>query len=83
MNFPLYRKYSDGNTIFRIESINSFTEYKKTGKYLLEHKIVCELYPEKLFLNDLIHLNHENVIEITEENFNTIKNDWELNLIKH
>lgn len=74
--------YSDGNTIFRIEAENIFTEYKKTGKYLLKHKIICELYPEKLFVNDLIHLNHENIKEISEDHFNTIKNNWDSSLIK-
>ncbi len=75
MDFPQYRMYSDGNTLFEIYSTDRFKEIKRTGKYFMVNEIDCNQYPEKVFVSDL--LNCENNVQlISEEYFNAIKNEW-------
>jgi len=75
MDFPQYRMYSDGNTLFEIYSADRFKEIKRTGKYFMENEIQCKQYPEKVFVSDL--LNCENNVQlISDEYFKAIKNEW-------
>jgi hypothetical protein len=81
MDYPQYRMYSDGNTLFMIHSADYFTEIKRAGIYFIESEVKCNQYPEKVFLNDLI--NSENNIKIiSEEYYNIIKSDWNNSLKK-
>ena len=80
MEFPQFRQYSDNNTLFKINSYDEFIEIKKVGAYFIKSKIKCTLYPEKLFVNDLLLANTDNIVSISEMEFNLIKSGWESNL---
>ncbi len=66
MQFPQYRRYSDCNTYFKIINSNQFVEYKKVGDVFTVSEIDCKLFPEKMFVNDLLICEFENVQIIDE-----------------
>lgn len=80
MDFPQFRQYSDNNTLFKIISNDEFIEIKKVGSHYMKSKIKCTFYPEKLFLNDLLHANTDNIITMTEMEFDSIKSEWIITL---
>jgi hypothetical protein len=82
-HFPQYRRYSDKNTYFKIEKENLFIEYKKVGKYYTISEIECKLFPEKMFLNDLLICSFEQIEIIGELEYLAEINNWKLTLIKH
>lgn len=56
--FPVYRKYKNGLSVFRINSADSFDEVRSMGaRYLHSHHEVKTL-PERNFLYDLV-INYE------------------------
>lgn len=56
MDFPVYRKYTNLDSYFVITSANTWTEYKRLGKKYIRYDFTAQQFPEKLFLQDLIHL---------------------------
>ncbi|MEX1189504.1 MAG: hypothetical protein WED33_09615 [Bacteroidia bacterium] len=83
MDYPQYRAYFDENTIFEILNNGNFIEIKRTGKYFAVSEIECKLYPEKLFLQDLISASQDGIKVISLNDFEKIKSDWEKTLIKY
>jgi hypothetical protein len=83
MDYPQYRMYFDGNTIFEIISNDKFIEIKQIGKYYTISEIECKLYPEKLFLNDLISASQDGIKIINFEQYSQIKKTWDKTLIKY
>jgi hypothetical protein len=80
MSFPQYRKYSDGFTFFCIHSSNEMDEIKRMGNYYSISHIQCKIHPEKMFLNDLIELSFPGIELSTENEFNSILNQWKSEL---
>jgi hypothetical protein len=81
--FPQFRRYSDRNTYFKIEREDFFIEYKKVGKYYTVSEIECKLFPEKMFLNDLLICSFEQIELINESEYLSDINHWESDLIKY
>ena len=54
MKFPIYRKYKGIDVWFKIDSLKSFTEYKKLGSKLIEHQVNAIVFPEQQFIRDMI-----------------------------
>lgn len=53
--FPLFRRYYKEPVFFRVDSDNKYTEIKLIGDklYTLETR-VCSMFPDLLFIQDLI-----------------------------
>ena len=56
MDFPIYRKYTNLGSYFVITSASTWTEYKRLGKKYQRYDFTAQQFPEKLFIQDLIHL---------------------------
>lgn len=54
MDFPIYRKYTNNKSFFIITSENSWIEYKLVGKKYNRFEFTANIFPEKLFIKDLI-----------------------------
>ena len=81
-NYPVFRRYSDLNTWFKIISRESFTELKRNGKYFSLTEFKARIHPERMFINDLVNCE-VNTIEIsTEDEFGEMKKKWEKELIE-
>ncbi|HEU4716203.1 MAG TPA: hypothetical protein VFU15_00130 [Bacteroidia bacterium] len=65
--FPAYRKYKNGLSFFRINSVSSFDEIRKVGsRFLFSHHEVV-IFPDRNLLNDLLSAYHDFALEITRE----------------
>jgi hypothetical protein len=69
-NFPVYRKYTNNKTYFKILSENEFEELQFIGDKPHVFRIVAQQYPEKLRIMDMLACK-DNVWEsISEETYN-------------
>ena len=65
MVYPLFRKNSIGNSVYKILSDNEFIEKQRIGKNVLEHEIEAKQYPEMLLIQDMIECKANTFHEIT------------------
>ncbi len=66
MQFPVYRKYSNDESFFIIQSNENWVEYKRVGKKYLEYKFKAIQFPERNFIQDLLFLRG-GIVESSEE----------------
>ena len=69
IDYPYFRKYSDGLTYFKATSNDQFLELKIIGKYFTIQEIECKQHPERMFLNDLYECTFEHIEKISEIDF--------------
>lgn len=70
--FPIYRKYVNGKTFFKIVSFDELHEIQIMGSRRLEHHTKATQYPEKVLIVDLIKMV-EGVLESSEEEFEGVR----------
>lgn len=70
--FPVYRKYSNNKNYFKIINDNEFIEISVIGKQVIIKKTEAKIYPDKLFISDLIQCSLS-ILEISEEEFTSIE----------
>ncbi|MCA0429818.1 MAG: hypothetical protein LCH32_04890 [Bacteroidetes bacterium] len=70
MKFPLYRKYSNNKSYFKVLNEIEFEELKFIGQKIELYKVKATQYPEKLFIKELI----ENAEKISGEDYEIIFN---------
>ena len=73
MVFPIYRKYKNNKSYFRIISENEVEELKLVGKGYILFKITSTQLPERNLIQDMIYDYEANWESITEEEFRTIE----------
>lgn len=69
MSFPIYRKYTNELSFFKIESNETLIEIKIIGSYYQENFQHAIQLPDRNFVMDLIELSFGGVVEILEEEF--------------
>ena len=69
INFPLYRKYKNNKSYFKIVSPQVFEEIQLIGNKKVFRQTEAKLYPEKMFVMDLISNFSEMADEITEAEY--------------
>ena len=69
MNFPLYRRYTNGKSYFQINNPSDLLEVQLIGKYYVRHRILAKILPERNLIADLIALSGGQVEAIAEEEF--------------
>jgi len=74
MEFPIYRKYKNSETYFKINNEKSFEEISFIGSKLFSYDIKATQYPEFLRIKDMIACKDDIWIEILESDFNKQKN---------
>lgn len=72
--FPLFRKYENGNTYFKIISTDTFEELKIMGNNYSLKNYKAKILPDRNYIMDLINneKNHWEIIDEMEFN-NTLK----------
>ncbi|HET6245751.1 MAG: hypothetical protein H0V01_05040 [Bacteroidetes bacterium] len=55
INFPVYIKYSDNKSWFKINSVNEFEELKVSGKYYSVITYQAKILPDRNFIYDLTY----------------------------
>jgi hypothetical protein len=70
INFPVYRKYKNNKSFFKILGPGLFEEIQFVGTKKFVKRVEARLYPEKMFVQDLIHDFGERALEISENEYN-------------
>lgn len=73
INFPVYRKYKNGLSYFKIMSPVLFEEVQVIGSRRVVHVTEAKLFPEKTFVHDLIYNYSEMAEEISAHEFENAK----------
>lgn len=69
MEFPIYRKYNNNKSFFKIDSLDHFTELKLTGKRVEKHSFQAKIHPDRVFIQDMIEMLGGHWVESSEEEF--------------
>ncbi|MEO6302093.1 MAG: hypothetical protein ABIP51_02865 [Bacteroidia bacterium] len=75
INFPVYRKYKNNKSYFKIIQPDLFEEIQIISSKIIIKQIKAELYPEKMFIHDLIFNYSEMAEEIGEKEYLKIKEE--------
>ena len=71
MKFPLYRKYSNGKSYFRVNSESHFTEVMFVGKRKEVYEFKAKIFPDVMLLKDMIAMENGAYEESSEAEFMT------------
>ncbi len=71
-SFPQYRKYTNGSSYFKILSLEYMEEKKALGANFLFFEIEAKSYYEKFQIRDLLECSFDNVMKITDDEYNSI-----------
>ena len=69
INFPVYRKYKNSKSYFKIINPVLFEEIQLIGTKKIIKKTEAKLLPEKNFIFDLVFNFDEMAFEISEEEY--------------
>jgi len=69
--FPLFRKTTNGKSFYKIHHERYLEELQIVGSKYLHHTLQAKIYPEILFLLDIIENKEQHYLEISEADFNT------------
>ncbi len=68
-DFPVFRRYPDGKTYFRIDSYESFEEIKVMGNFYQVHCYQAEKLPDRNLIEDMINQEDEFWEKVSKEDF--------------
>ncbi len=74
MEFPIYRKYKNSETYFKINNEKSFEEISFVGSKTFHYVIEAKQYPEFLRIKDMMECKDDVWVAINESDFNKQKN---------
>jgi hypothetical protein len=69
INFPVYRKYKNNKSYFKIIQADLFEEIQIIGSKKIVKQTKATQYPEMVFIRDLVFNYTEMALEITEEEY--------------
>jgi hypothetical protein len=67
MDFPQYRRYTTGNSYFKIVDERNFIEVQFIGDNTVVYKITAHQYPEMLRIQDMLNFQFDGVVEMDKE----------------
>lgn len=65
LEFPQYRKYKNGKSVFKISSPSTFTEIQVIGSNAIVHTVEAKILPDRNYINDMLYAYEANWDEIT------------------
>ncbi len=69
VNYPVYRKYKNGQSWFKVTGDASFEEIRKMGVRYLKSVHVVKILPERVMLHDLVFDFANLADEISDEEY--------------
>jgi hypothetical protein len=72
--YPLYRKYKNEKSYFKILSPDEFEEIQVLGKRYSLHHFTVKILPDRNFIYDMTFDFQTNWEEITDEEYRIVKN---------
>lgn len=74
MQFPQYRKYTNGGSYFKILSDLEFIELQIVGQTVLEHRVIAHQFPERRMIRDMIEFTQKRWETISAIEFEEVRN---------
>ena len=71
IKFPLYRKYKNSKSYFKISGPEVFQEIKLFGSRYAISQFEAKIYPDRLFIHDLV-INEELTLTIAAEEYEAL-----------
>ncbi len=72
IHFPVYLKYKNGRSYFKIISAFEFEQIQVIGAKCIFSKTTANQFPEKIFITDLLQNTFNNVEVIKENEFKNL-----------
>ena len=69
MEFPVYRKYFNGMSFYKILSDLEFEEKQKVGSKIHKHHVIAYQFPEKLRIQDMISCKDKLWVKLSENEY--------------
>jgi hypothetical protein len=69
MEFPAYRKYSNNRNFFKIINASSLEEVQVVADKRFVRITEAQLYPERMFIQDLLNCVTDHIVAITEAEY--------------
>lgn len=69
MEFPVFRKYSNNKSYFKIDNPSKLTEVQRIGKYYVIHGLDAKILPERILIQDLIELKSIGIEAVDQEEY--------------
>jgi hypothetical protein len=76
INFPVYRKYKNNKSYFKIIQPKLFEEIQIIGSKKIIKEVEAKQFPEMLFISDLILNYSEMADEISEEEYLRVRDNF-------
>jgi hypothetical protein len=73
MLFPIYRKYGNNKSFFKILDNDHFIELKLTGLLVEKHLFEAKILPDRNFIQDMISMHNGHWEEATAEEFEALE----------
>jgi regulator of sigma D len=73
INFPVYRKYKNNKSYFKIINPRLFEEIQLIGTKKIVRQTEAKLFPEVNFITDLLLNYNEMADEISESDYQLVK----------
>tara|TARA_R110002049_G_scaffold166649_5_gene332771 strand:- start:4527 stop:4775 length:249 start_codon:yes stop_codon:yes gene_type:complete len=67
--FPQYRMYKNGKSVFKVSSIYSFIELQLIGSNVIQHSVEAKILPDRNFISDMLYDFEENWDKISAEDY--------------
>jgi hypothetical protein len=76
INFPVYRKYKNNKSYFKIIQPKLFEEIQIIGSKKIIKEVEAKQFPEMLFISDLLSNYSEMADEISEEEYLRVRDNF-------
>jgi hypothetical protein len=67
--FPQFRKAAGGRSYYKILSLTEVLELQIIGSKFTWHHLKASIYPERLFIGDLLDCTNNSYVRIMEEEY--------------
>lgn len=70
--YPIYRKYTNNRSYFKIENEKQFIEIQIMGTKFFPHEVTAKILPDFQLIKDMETLHNGHWVESTEDEFEEI-----------
>ena len=74
MLFPVFRKYSNNKSYFKVLNANEFEEITILGSNFWIYHFEAKILPDRYLIQDMIELEEGRWVSISENEYETFKN---------
>lgn len=72
VEFPIYRKYENEKSYFKVLSHSQFMELKSESKGFRKYKFEATILPDRVLIQDMISNKNNHWVSISKEEFELI-----------